>query len=95
MLVSYLSIGLVYVLSVQARFIHHRRDEEEDLKPTCTNIKTDFTQSMDDWVLQKGSTEENCKQTPEGLRMRLIAPSSYERLYDKNESMYKQQILKR
>jgi hypothetical protein len=83
MLVPYTSIGLLATLVstiVQARFIdsvYHLQRRAE-----CTNSYTTFTDSIGDWVLEKGSSRENYEITPEGLKIMILPPAQHVRMMD-------------
>jgi hypothetical protein len=78
MLVSSVSTFLLVIasaLNVQARYLEpalYRRDMQE-----CHNIHSTFQDSLDDWVLERGSSAENYGFTSEGLEMKLMPPSKY------------------
>lgn len=103
MLVSYVSASLLLIssaLTAQARYIDYnaaavsssgllyRRAEQ------CRNMNTNFAESTEGWVLQKGSSEETYEITPEGLKMKILKPKEYESKYealvdnDTPDSMY-------
>ncbi|KAI7901872.1 concanavalin A-like lectin/glucanase domain-containing protein [Cokeromyces recurvatus] len=56
--------------------------------PSCTDMNSDFTNSIDGWVLQSGSTKENYEITSEGLQLKLLPPSEYIRLKDEEGLPY-------
>lgn len=90
MLVSYISAGLLAIssaLTVQARYIDYsaastaalfRRDDASG----CRNMNTNFVETTEGWVLQKGSTAETYDTTSEGLEMRILKPKEYESSYE-------------
>ncbi|GAN05260.1 glycoside hydrolase family 16 protein [Mucor ambiguus] len=90
MLVSYISACLLTIssaLTVQARYIDYsaastaalfRRDDASG----CRNMNTNFAETTEGWVLQKGSSEETYGITPEGLEMRILKPKEYETSYE-------------
>ncbi|KAI8646148.1 concanavalin A-like lectin/glucanase domain-containing protein [Parasitella parasitica] len=88
MLVSYISAGLVLIssaLTVQARYVDynaastglHRRGESE-----CTSMDTNFAETTEGWVLQRGSTAETYEITGEGLTMKILKPTEYMEHYE-------------
>lgn len=86
MLIPYTSISLVAIFSslVQAHFISpaHTFDRRAELNK-CTNTDSKFQNSLDGWVLERGSSAENYEFAPDGgIVMKITAPEKYQRLYD-------------
>jgi hypothetical protein len=89
MLVSYISAGLLLVssaLTVQARYIDYNVAASPALyrreNPGCKNMNTNFAETTEGWVLQRGSTEETYDITPDGLQMKILKPSEYNSKYE-------------
>lgn len=79
MLVPFTSIGLVTIFSslVQAYVL-----PESSQHPPCVDSHSTFTNSLDGWILERGSTAKNYEHSNDGLVMKITAPNEYVRLND-------------
>lgn len=80
MLVPFTSIGLVTIFSslVQAYVL-----PESPQHPPCVDSHSTFGDSLDGWILERGSTANNYEHSPtDGLVMKITAPGEYVRLND-------------
>ncbi|KAI9487089.1 MAG: concanavalin A-like lectin/glucanase domain-containing protein [Benjaminiella poitrasii] len=88
MLIRFISTGLLIALSTlkaQARFIESNPSLLRRDMPSCTNMNTNFANSMDGWTLQSGSSRENYEITSEGLQLKILPPSEFVRLKNKKD----------
>ncbi|KAI8087267.1 concanavalin A-like lectin/glucanase domain-containing protein [Thamnidium elegans] len=81
MMVPFTSIGLVAIFSslVQAYVIPASNISEH---PPCVESHSTFTNSLDGWILERGSTANNYEHSADGLVMKITAPNEYVRLND-------------
>lgn len=85
MLIPFTSIGLVAIFSslVQAHFIAPDKLQRRAELQKCSNSDSKFQNSLDGWILERGSTDNNYEFAPDGgLVMKITAPEKHQRLFD-------------
>lgn len=80
---SLLATALSSLFVVQAHFIEpaNHLQKRAELQE-CTNSYSTFTDSIGNWVLERGSSRENYETTPDGLKIMILPPAEYKPLMD-------------